>query len=341
MSEDPSIAAASMFPVNNETRKPEPLSVQVVRVTSTKVETSLGSRPPVRSAVVTPNATVDTDPPPLAEGEYALRNASAAVRESGAPRVLLYVTTHMSNRHFWYLQTCWPEALRRSALLRGADVAVYATPQPEQRRQTVEALDGAFPDQALTVHVRDEEKVGSELVLKHNGAMSAMSYALERGLFEGYDWIVRVNPDVLVRDDTFLVDTMLHDRTASAMLIDCMRNINDQRIQIHTDFFMVRPSVLNANRPINNPKKNAEMLFTEHLRGDNSVLSNPKGLRWIPGADHEGPCCRAGFGKPMNETPITHVHEVQSAKGIKSDIVWLDKCPIPFVGETSSYTPTA
>ena len=43
-------------------------------------------------------------------------------KQKSVGRILLYITTHMSTTHFWYLDTCWPEALLRSSLLREADV---------------------------------------------------------------------------------------------------------------------------------------------------------------------------------------------------------------------------
>lgn len=262
----------------------------------------------------------------LPEGEYRLRNASSMAGDHiSRPRVLLYVTTQMSRSHLWYLRFCWPEVLRHSLLLRSADVTVYATPPVNERREALEVLGRAFlpnslPDCALTVYLRANEE-------KHVGATSAIWYAVERGLFGGYDWVIRVNPDVIIRDDSFLV-TLSHDQSARAMLIDCLKNLNDSRIQVHTDFFAIRPEVLDPSQPFRSG--NAELSFTHHLGG--SVLRNSEGLRWIPGADPEGPACRAGYGKPMNETPITHFHLLESGL----DVSWLKECPIPFVGDSYS-----
>ena len=39
-------------------------------------------------------------------------------------RVLLFITTHMSDQHWWYLSVCWPQLLMSSTLLAEADKLV-------------------------------------------------------------------------------------------------------------------------------------------------------------------------------------------------------------------------
>lgn len=269
------------------------------------------------------------------EGEHKLRGARAAADPS-APRVLLYVTTHVSIQHQWYLRNCWGEVFRHSALLRGSDVMVYANPPVAERGRALGVLWRAFPEQQLTVHLESGNETGSAED-RNNGAMAALWYAIERNLFDGYDWIIRLNPDVIVRDDSFLVDSILHDPAASALLIDCMKHTKDyrNRTQIHTDFFALRRELLGRRIRINHPNDNPELQFTDYLRGaGGNTPPNIKGLRWIPGADHEGGDCRAGAGKPLNMTPITHVHYLNETDGKYLNVVFIKEgtCPIPFAG---------
>lgn len=49
-------------------------------------------------------------------------------------KVMLYVTTHMSPQHIWYLKSCWLPALQNSVLLRNSDVVVYLNPTNETER---------------------------------------------------------------------------------------------------------------------------------------------------------------------------------------------------------------
>ena len=46
---------------------------------------------------------------------------------------------------------------------------------------------------------------------KQMGAILALSEAEARGWFDGYDWVVRLNPDVIVSEDRFLRTHMARD----------------------------------------------------------------------------------------------------------------------------------
>ena len=70
--------------------------------------------------------------------------ATSPKQKSDMGRILLYITTHMSTTHFWYLDTCWPEALLRSSLLREADVLVYLTSPKSVREKAIQQLNSTF-----------------------------------------------------------------------------------------------------------------------------------------------------------------------------------------------------
>ena len=53
------------------------------------------------------------------------------------------------------------------------------------------------------------------------------------------DWVVRLNPDVLIMDDNWLLETM-GNSSVDAIFVDCNGKIN-------TDFFVVRPQVIQTN----------------------------------------------------------------------------------------------
>ncbi len=164
-------------------------------------------------------------------------------------RVLLYVTTHLSIWHTDCMQ-CWPAMLARSPTLRTADVLVYAgasTATDALRARWRDLLRG-LPNPTGRIHFSDFNP-GYE-----SGASYAMHVALIGGWFDGYDWVVRLNPDVVVLDESLLVKLMRggHEgifvncgRLAGALenraVCDgpgCTRGI------IHTDFFAVRPDSL-------------------------------------------------------------------------------------------------
>ena len=87
---------------------------------------------------------------------------------------MLFVTTHMSLEHIWYLKTCWPAALKHSVILNTADVIVYLNAQDKEIKEDMNILNRTFRDQNLTIHVRENEN-------KQAGAMSALRHATEEG----------------------------------------------------------------------------------------------------------------------------------------------------------------
>ena len=241
-------------------------------------------------------------------------------------RILLYITTHMSTTHFWYLNTCWPEALSHSSLLREADVLVYLTAPESVREEAVQQLNSTFyKNSNLTIHVADNPGW-------QEGAAAAMKDATLNNFFVGYDWIIRMNPDVIIRNDTFLVSTITNDSNATAMLVDCTpkeldRNKLTPKMRawegplVQTDFFALKPSALPPDIFV---KKNgnfiAEKLFTNDIR---EPILNKGGQRFIPNASPmTGKSCRAGDGRPMKDTPLTHIHYDEKDQ--------TDICPIAF-----------
>jgi len=265
-----------------------------------------------------------------------------AAKSNGAAfpkqKILIYITTHMSLLHIWYLQACWPDALDHSSLLRNADVMVHMT-TPEEFQGVVAAeplvdlLRGTFAGQNITVHVRKhvagrDTMVGIEHEKKQNGAMAALIDAAKNKWFHGYDWVIRLNPDVIVRNDTFILET-IQDPSVTALLVDCYHDPKhlvtnpDEYSKIHTDFFAIKPSALPHDAFLVPKTKNAEKSFTEDIR--DSILK-VGGHRFIPGAEPLTPgFCKLGFGRTLDmlgDTPITH----WEPQGVPDSLI----CPIPF-----------
>ena len=164
-------------------------------------------------------------------------------------RVLLYVTTHLSTWHTDCMQ-CWPAMLARSPTLRTADVLVYAgasTATDALRARWRDLLRG-LPNPRGRIHFSDFNP-GYQ-----SGASYAMHVALIGGWFDGYDWVVRLNPDVVVLDESLLVKLMRGGH--EGIFVNCghlagapeNRAVCDgpgcTRGIIHTDFFAVRPDSL-------------------------------------------------------------------------------------------------
>lgn len=72
------------------------------------------------------------------------------------------------------------------------------------------------------------------------GAKAAISDASREGWFNDYDWVILVNSDVIIRNDTFMLDIMQNDPNATtAILVNC--NGNNTSPKVHTDFFAIKP----------------------------------------------------------------------------------------------------
>ncbi len=73
--------------------------------------------------------TVIVGEQPKSESTMNSRSSSNSSKESiKGLKVMLYVTTHMSAQHIWYLKSCWIQALQNSLLLRSSDVVVHLNP---------------------------------------------------------------------------------------------------------------------------------------------------------------------------------------------------------------------
>eukprot|EP00959_Pyramimonas_sp_CCMP1952_P285877 5977583-Pyramimonas_sp.AAC.1 len=70
--------------------------------------------------------------------------------------------------------------------------------------------------------------------------MKAMHVAAPRGLFRGYDWVIRINPDVILYDEKPLFDLMENPRNWG-VIATCYYSNRLHCNLTHTDFFAVRP----------------------------------------------------------------------------------------------------
>jgi hypothetical protein len=260
----------------------------------------------------------ETEHPNVPKGPYHYPN-SAQSNSPGGLKVMLFVTTQMSLQHIWFLKSCWPPALQNSVLLNTADVVAYLNPNKEERKEAMDILKHTFRDQNLTIHVRDNPGY-------QEGAMAALKDATREGWFSGYDWVIRVNPDVIIRNDTFIVDVMQNDPNATGLLINCLNFTNTNDLKIHTDFFAIKPGVLPSGAFLNPAFPNAERSFTNDIR---EAILNKGNHRWIPGAHpvDEG-ICRAGYdyydSRKMEETHVIHFHQEEELMANNFT------CPIPF-----------
>lgn len=199
-------------------------------------------------------------------------------------RVLLYITTHFSDRHRGFLEQCWPVAWENVQLLRKADVVVFSTGNGTENYFRKIFGKG----QKVTVHRH-----------KNEGKKDSTVGAIQRGFlhdwFVTYDWVVRVHPDVVIRDDLWLLQTMFTKGKAErvdGIFVDCRRDataLEEGRCEqgctdslVHTDFVAFRPNKLNRPdmlRPATEFQSPEDLL---HSQVSHIILH--KRDRWLPGA---------------------------------------------------------
>jgi hypothetical protein len=211
-------------------------------------------------------------------------------------KVLIYITTHLSNAHVHYLKMCWPSMIANSQILRRSDFNMFVTTSNVER-VNAHLIESLFSAVNFKLHVRKNPGY-------QEGAMLAMTEAYEHGWFKHYDWVIRLNPDVFIKNETFLLQR-LHEPDISGVFVDCAQKVCERgrkcpgRI-IHTDFMAFRPHAIEHTAFRNVNESNAERQATKALQriieaGTDSWLTDVDAFRGI---------CRVR-GK---NSPVVHEH---------------------------------
>lgn len=227
-----------------------------------------------------------------------------------------------------YLRACWPIALQRSPLLTNSDIIVYLSigeNNTQHEDYSMLILQQIFANQTLTVHVKVNPGY-------QEGALAAMKDAMDEHWFKPYDWIIRLNPDVIIRNDTFLLQTMQTDCNASAIILDCDP---EQPLKlINTDFFAIKPKAL-PDGAFQNVSLGENVYAESHFSHDlRSSIINKGNHRWLVNSQPNHHTCRAGLGRDRKTADVIHHHlgvdlSRPWARMPKVDNRRFD-CPIPF-----------
>jgi hypothetical protein len=225
-------------------------------------------------------------------------------------RILIYITTHMSAAHVTFLQRCWPSLLAKSQLYRQADVTMLVT-KVNKSHINVTLLNEIFAGTNFRVHVRPNPGYQA-------GAILGMKEAYERDWFKNYAWVIRVNPDVLIRNDSILLERFLNPK-AHAVFVDCHDggrqcppengrlewgpgNCTEKRL-IHTDFLAFRPSSIDKfafkHASHNNAEQQATQAFSSIIMKGNDS--------WLPDVGPLSGCRVSG-----DRSPVLHIHDINA-----------------------------
>ena len=136
--------------------------------------------------------------PPSLASQHIEQTASASISTvSGSNlRLAIFMTTALSDDHGRFFN-CWENAIQQFKFLRDADLVLHAPRQllPDELAKFQQMRN-------TTVRVSDTTAGGKE-----PGAIKAFKEAFgskgfQEGWFKDYDWVIRLNPDVLFMDDS-------------------------------------------------------------------------------------------------------------------------------------------
>jgi len=236
---------------------------------------------------------------------FSLEDPQNQLADSILPKTLLYITTAASERHLQFLRFTWPTLLRESNLLSKVDIVVFSTGD-SVHNENISAVFTHVPAFTL-IH---EPNPG-----RQEGANLAMSIAVERGILNGYDWVIRLNPDVFILNSSWIFSTLC-DPLVDGIFVDCRDicqsgNCNNPRVKVHTDFFAVRPSKLrddSFSMKTFEKFSNAELTATFEFQ---DILQSGR-HRWLPDTGPMKSSCRVR-GK---NSPVIHSHSLKFGRNV-------------------------
>jgi hypothetical protein len=201
------------------------------------------------------------------------------------------MTTHLSEVHISFLP-CWKDAIQRLDILQYADLILYTSSPPSNEHLAL------LPFRKVTIKIYNNTGY-------QEGAVQAMIDPFVDNVtwFDEYDWVIRVNPDVLIRNDTWLMQTML--QPAVDMIVhECLStNKFSPSPILHSDFYAFRPRAIDQQLVLNADRGTAEIQVSAALRN----IYDAKRFVYVEGAKNaiEGACRIAGV-----HSPVLHIHEL-------------------------------
>jgi hypothetical protein len=218
-------------------------------------------------------------------------------------KIAVYMTSHLSEKHLKFLNLCWPYASGYLPLLRNSHLILYTSAEPPQ-----DALD-RMQFKSVTVRRYGERRHGepsgnetgtSDGGPKQMGAKRAMvdPFRKENRWFDGYDWVIRLNPDALIRRNTWIRQTMMNT-SIDGIFVD----FSNKHVKgLHSDFYAFRPAATNDEALRDNFHK---MHTAEtHLYSGFRDSIRRKRVAWLP-----GPRIRLGWARLIGkDSPVIHFH---------------------------------
>ena len=78
------------------------------------------------------------------------------------------------------------------------------------------------------------------------GAINVISESIDSGIFNSYDYVIAIQPDVFITDDTYLLEVLYKNLTNDIVFFITKSLPNDERF-FSTDFYIFKPKLLTKN----------------------------------------------------------------------------------------------
>lgn len=211
-------------------------------------------------------------------------------------RLLLFVTSHLSLFHMKMLETCWP-LMMRDQTLRRAHVHAFLTSHKVPPLQHL-------PNNVTITHANNPGY--------QQGAKLAMHDPTQHLIMRRFDWVIRLNPDVIIYSMALLKEVM-SDPSVDAIFANCGQSWGTVDPlckkgclgrKTMSDFFAFRPKALNLSQdPLHDVRADAEDDAERFFR--RIVMKGRE--RWLSSSHRTGWC-------RIKNTDVRHEHSMRRCR---------------------------
>lgn len=188
------------------------------------------------------NMLADVDTPTDA------KNASFPKFETGSMdvgKVAFFFTTSGQEHHKLILRDCWPKLMKQLPVLSKADVMLHCNGNESKHsfcnvtsQAELEQIMQKFPNKVARI-------LTSPNYGYQKGAPQQMYDGLHKNVFEGYDWIIKIDADTIIVNEKPVV-TLMANEAHAAVFSQCGRRRPDARHKgfdqrLQTEFYAFRP----------------------------------------------------------------------------------------------------
>ncbi|CAB9527411.1 expressed unknown protein [Seminavis robusta] len=246
--------------------QPPPLDLQTVQVVKDEIDNLLGQvgqgdnsmmlMGDLKATIHQALENVQSQATGTSTSITSTSSTSKSKRPDGL-KIAFYMTTHVSDLHLEYLQKCWPAAMAKLDILQHVDLIVYTSNYNHDNTFQSLGFDNVIfkrYNETVDPNIPDPDKLPNDKNMqKQEGALRGMvdPFLVHPGStdwkttpahwFADYDWVIRLNPDVLIRNDTWLLSQM---RSPSVQGIFVRWDTPSAQLYLHTDFSAFRPSAI-------------------------------------------------------------------------------------------------